>query len=594
MTVSTSELFELLKASNDFSELSAEVLLELAKSLRLETVPGGTKFIKEGSDADSLFLLVSGRLRVSRTVHDGNKLMYNEVLPGDCIGETSMILRQARTADISATRESVVAILDYPQYEELVKQFPVELNRAFSNAIYRHLRHERQVDKRRRAQSFYILPIHDSIDVNAFSDSLYIALSEYGKCQVLDGHYFEDVESHGRELDQIESINDYIVFKGAPTFDDKQKANFEHADQLVLVADGSLSTELSLIENSLLEHPNFLLMRRHLALVFPDKTTFSADRLLWNKERDAERVYPVKYSQLGDFQRLSRFLLEKAVGLVLGGGGARGFAHLGVIKAFEEAGIPIDIIGGNSMGALIGASYVAGVPREQIHLEILKHAKGGMKLTFPVVSIMSNRNLSGAFQEALGDINIENLWTPFFAAACNLTDAETAVLDHGPLWKAVLASNSPAGLFPPVISEGNLLVDGAILENVPVKAMRQRLSTPLERRRGNGLVIAIDVDVRGRFSVDTETLELNTWKKVKSHFSRKQDTLPGIVDILMQVAHIGGLSQRQQTKRGADIYLEPPLSEYKIMDYKKAEQIIEVGYQFTLEHIAELKEQAGL
>ncbi|MUH72498.1 patatin-like phospholipase family protein [Psychrosphaera haliotis] len=291
---------------------------------------------------------------------------------------------------------------------------------------------------------------------------------------------------------------------------------------------------------------------------------------------------------------MSRFLLEKAVGLVLGGGGARGFAHLGVIKAFEEAGIPIDIIGGNSMGALIGASYVAGVPREQIHLEILKHAKGGMKLTFPVVSIMSNRNLSGAFQEALGDINIENLWTPFFAAACNLTDAETAVLDHGPLWKAVLASNSPAGLFPPVISEGNLLVDGAILENVPVKAMRQRLSTPLERRRGNGLVIAIDVDVRGRFSVDTETLELNTWKKVKSHFSRKQDTLPGIVDILMQVAHIGGLSQRQQTKRGADIYLEPPLSEYKIMDYKKAEQIIEVGYQFTLEHIAELKEQAGL
>lgn len=594
MTVSTKELFELLKASNDFSDLSNDVLESLAAALRLETISGGSKFIEEGSSADSLFLLVSGRLRVSRTIHGGNKLMYNEVLPGDCIGETSMILRQARTADISATRESVVAILDYEKYEELVTKFPIELNRAFSNAIYRHLRHERQVDKRRRAQSFYLLPIHNSIDIDKFSEQLFSALSEYGKCQALDCNSFDNEQNHGRALDQVEAVNDFIIFKGSSDFNPKERTNFEHADQLVLVGDGSKSIELSEIEQQLNQHPNFILMRRHLALILPDSAEFCGDRLAWNKERDAERVYPIKYSQQSDFMRLSRFLLEKAVGLVLGGGGARGFAHLGVIKAFEEAGIPIDLIGGNSMGALIGASYVAGMPRDKIHLEILKHAKSGMKLTFPVVSLMSNSNLANAFHDALGDINIENLWTPFFAAACNLTDAETAVLDHGPLWKAVLASNSPAGLFPPVISDGNLLVDGAILENVPVKAMRQRLSTPLERRRGNGLVIAIDVDVRGRFSVDSSTTELSTWKKVKSHFNSNQDTLPGIVDIMLQVAHIGGLSQRPHTKRGADIYLEPPLSDFKIMDYKKAEQIIEVGYQFTLDHLDQLKEQAEL
>ncbi len=593
MTVATSELFELLKASNDFHDLPSDVLLELAKSLRIETISGGEKFIKEDAEANSLFLLVSGRLRVSRTVGNGQRLMYNEVLPGDCVGETSMILRQNRTADITATRESVVAILDYENYESLVKQFPLELNKAFSSAIYRHLRHERQVDRRRRAQSFYVLPIHDSVDINIFCEQLYMALNHHGKCEILDAYDFPNPETHGRELDAKEASNAYLIFKGAVDFTKKEQANFDHADQLIIVGDGLASTKVTDIENRLKEQENFILMRRHLALIYPDSAVYCGDRSEWNKDRQTERVYPIKYEQSSDFERLSRFLLEKAIGLVLGGGGARGFAHLGVLKAFEEANIPIDIIGGNSMGALVGASYVTGMPRETIHSEILKHSKGGMKLTLPLVSIMSNRNLASAFQDALGDLKIENLWIPYFAAACNLTDAETMVLDKGPVWKAVLASNSPAGLFPPVVSDGNLLVDGAILENVPVKAMRQRLSTPLERRRGNGLVIAIDVDVKGRFSVDMDTLELSPWKKVKSHFSRSQTTLPGIVDILMQVAHIGGLSQRQQTKRGADIYFEPPLSEFKILDYKKAEQIIEVGYLYTKDQIAFLKEQIG-
>ena len=115
MTVSTNELFELLQASDDFKELSPELLIELAKSMRLVELKGGDTFLREGDPADSLFLLVSGRLRVHRTDQDGNKLMYNEVLPGDCVGETNMILHQKRTADLSATRASIVAILDYSQ-----------------------------------------------------------------------------------------------------------------------------------------------------------------------------------------------------------------------------------------------------------------------------------------------------------------------------------------------------------------------------------------------------------------------------------------------------------------------------------------------
>jgi predicted acylesterase/phospholipase RssA/CRP-like cAMP-binding protein len=593
MNVSTDYLVELLKASTDFNELSVDAMTTLAEALEVITVAGGTEVITEGADSDSMFILVSGRLRVSRTDKKGKRSLYNEVLPGDCVGETGMILRQPRTADITSMRESQLAVLSEKQYEKIIGKHPSELNRAFSQAIYRHLRHDRRVSERRRAQSFFLIPIHESVDMRTFTDQVKQALSHYGSTFVVAARQI--IGSGSQEgnvlidLDRLEAEYDYIIYQGDLNLGKQLDEAFQHADQVVFVADGTKSPELTEFEMKLRDRMDISIIRSHLALVYPDTATHCGDRVKWDEFRQAERVYPIKLSSDNDFGRLTRFLLGKAIGIVLGGGGARGFAHLGVLRAFEESNIPIDIIGGNSMGALIGACYVAGMPRESIHKEILRYSKGGMKLTLPLVALMSNKNLQGAFQEALGEVDIQNLWTPYFAAACNLTTANTLVLSEGPLWQAVLASNSPAGLFPPVVVDGQLLVDGAILENVPVQAMRQRLSTPLERRRGNGAVIAIDVDVKDAFEVDKGVTALSTWNKLKSHFEKHSDNLPGIVDILMQVAHIGGLAQRQSTKYAADIYFEPPLSNFSIMDYKSAEDIIEVGYEYALKQIESIK-----
>lgn len=598
MNVTTDYLVELLKASTDFNDLTPEAMNALASSLKVITVAGGEEVIKEGADSDSMFILVSGRLRVSRTDKKGQRLLYNEVLPGDCVGETGMILKQPRTADITSMRESQLAVLTEAEYGKLIGQHPIELNRAFSQAIYRHLRHDRRVSERRRAQSFFLIPIHPSVDMRTFTENMKRSFLKHGSTEVVETRQIVGGRSTAGDvildLDRLEAEYDYILYKGDLSLGQKLEDAFQHADQVVFVADGQQAVTLSDFEQDLRSRFDISIIRSHLALVYPDDTSHCGDRLAWNEERKTERVYPIKLTVDDDFSRLTRFLLGKAVGVVLGGGGARGFAHLGVLRAFEEAGIPVDIIGGNSMGALIGACYVAGMPRESIHKEILRYSKGGMKLTLPLVAIMSNKNLMGAFKEALGPVNIQNLWTPYFSAACNLTTAETLVLEDGPLWQAVLASNSPAGLFPPVVVDGQLLVDGAILENVPVQAMRQRLSTPLERRRGNGAVIAIDVDVKESFAVNKDVTALSTWNKLRSHFEKGQEKLPGIVDILMQVGHIGGLAQRQQTKYAADIYFEPPLSEFSIMDYKRAEEIIEVGYQYAQEQINHIKSNIKL
>jgi NTE family protein/lysophospholipid hydrolase len=186
-----------------------------------------------------------------------------------------------------------------------------------------------------------------------------------------------------------------------------------------------------------------------------------------------------------------------------------------------------------------------------------------------------------------GDQDIEQLWNPFFAAACNLSRACTTVQESGLLWRAVLASNSPAGLLPPVLHNGDLLVDGAILDNVPVDAMRSRLSTPFELRRGNGTIIAIDVDVRDDMAVDPSMARLSVSKTIKGYFSASGEACPGIGDILYRAGHIGGLHQRGRTMAMADHYLQPPVADFPLMSYRRAAEIAEVGYRYAMEEIGQ-------
>ena len=149
----------------------------------------------------------------------------------------------------------------------------------------------------------------------------------------------------------------------------------------------------------------------------------------------------------------------------------------------------------------------------------------------------------------------------------------------------MLASNSPAGLLPPVVLDGDLLVDGAILDNVPVEAMRARLGTPLERRRGNGTIIAVDVEIRDDLSVDPRLTRLSIWNALKGYIGMAPRRQPGIGDILYRAEHIGGLRQRSRAVAIADLYLEPPLADFNLLAYRQAEEIAETGYHHAIVEI---------
>lgn len=587
MTIENEQILELLKASTEFGLLSNPVLIELADRLEIQEVNSGTQIISEGQLTNSMFVLISGRLRVSRQSMDGDILLYNEILPGECVGELGVILHQNRTADITTLRKSVLGILSQKEFENLLKKYPLEINRTFSQAIYNHLRHTRRVKEQKRAHSFIVVPLSADVNVSKVTQNITNAFSLMGLAE----HVILDQTSSDKRIniDLLETDNDFLVYQAEAEPSRQTLDSYQYADQILFVSNSGSSKELSAIEKHLANEPGFKLMRKHLIVLHNSKTSFCDDKLEWQKTRDVERVYPACLDGLSDYQRIARFLVSKAVGVVLGGGGARGFAHLGALRAFEEANIPVDLLGGNSMGALIGACYAFGIPLKEIHHEILRFTKGAIKLDLPIVSILSGKNFEKAMLEIFGDTQIQSLWLSYFASACNLSKANTTVLDSGSLRQAILASNSPAGLLPPVIHSGQLLVDGSILENVPVQAMRKRLGTQLEQRHGNGTIIAIDVDVKENFIVDDDITSLEKWNVIKSNFSSRSPKLPGLKDILLRSSLIGGLAQRRRTISTADYYLEPPVSHFPITAYKNAEEIITIGYQYTIEKIAEWK-----
>ncbi len=593
MSVSKDQIGELLRAGVEFKQLPDKVLDELVACLEIKEVAAGTKVISEGDYIRSMFVLVSGRLRVTRQGKDGNLMLFNEILPGEIVGELGVILDQSRAADITALRSSVLGFFLKQDFERLLQTYPLEINRVFCQAIYNHLRHTQRVERQKRAHSFVVIPISDQVDADRVARNLTAAFSQMGRAR----HIVLESEFTARQLniDFMEAENDFLIYQ-TPAHDSDSRVASEslaYADQILFVAGQGTVKELSGVEADLARNPGIELMRKHLIVLHQNKSSICEDKLAWQGPRDVERVYPASPDDLSDYRRIARFLVSRAVGVVLGGGGARGFAHLGALKAFEEKEIPIDLLGGNSMGALIGASYIFGIPRQDIHTTICRFIKGLIKFDLPVVSLFSGKNFEKALRMTFGDTNVQCLWTAYFAAACNLSCADTAVMDSGPLWQAVLASNSPAGLFPPVVNNGELMVDGAILENVPVQAMRGRLGTALERRRGNGTIIALDVDIKEDITVDPDITTLNSWDVIKSRFSKNSSKIPGLKRILTHANQIGGLAQRKRIMVLADYYLEPPVSHFPLTAYQRAEEIIETGYNYTIERLSELGLDAG-
>jgi predicted acylesterase/phospholipase RssA len=288
----------------------------------------------------------------------------------------------------------------------------------------------------------------------------------------------------------------------------------------------------------------------------------------WFRSRDLDAHYNLRRSAPEDLARLARQITGESTVAVLGGGGARGFAHFGVVRALTEAGIPIDGIVGTSAGAVVGgllARLGDPVEAQRQTLEWFEQARWRRDFNPPSVSFMSGRTMTEGLQELADDLNIEDLPIDFAAVSCDLVTATPYIHVRGPLWQAVRSSGSVPGLFPPLAIDGHLLVDGGLVANLPIEIARVR--------HPNARLIAVevgdptDIDLGG---LDGSGI-VNGWQRLRSRGTGGAS----LGRLMMRLTELG----RHDSNELADVLISPDVRGFGLVDTKNAAQIAQRGYE---------------
>jgi NTE family protein/lysophospholipid hydrolase len=308
----------------------------------------------------------------------------------------------------------------------------------------------------------------------------------------------------------------------------------------------------------------------------------------WLEPRDVDAHYHVQLGNALLFRRMARRLTDNAVGLVLSGGGARGFAHVGAFRAIDEANLEIDVIGCSSMGALLGALFATGHNSEDIIAIAKKHEfpKGLMDYTFPHTALVKSQALTEWLQDTYVGIDVEDLWQPFFSVSANLTQASQVVHTQGPLWEAVRASMAIPAVFSPLCRRGEILVDGGIMNNLPIDVMRDFCA--------NGQIIALNASPEKEPDTDFDfTPSISGWKILWSKLNvfAQATKIPSLAEIVLRTMEVNSASKAKQSQQEADVFIQMATQKFGLLDFAEFHEIIECGYESSKPHIDALKQQ---
>lgn len=292
----------------------------------------------------------------------------------------------------------------------------------------------------------------------------------------------------------------------------------------------------------------------------------------------------LRKNNLADTRRLCRIIAHKAIGLVLGGGGAKGFAHIGVVRALYELGIEIDFLGGTSAGALYGLGMsFADFKFDKIHAlnqEAVKRKLTSNDITLPLLSMMSGKKFKKYLQEMFKDHGVEDLWTTSFAVSTNFSRAKMEVHRTGPLWKKVLASMAIPGVFPPVVINKNLHVDGGVMDNLPIESMfLYPVDTIIAVSLSNLKVVDVDFP-------EAPTSWTLAWDKLSL---KKRFKIPGISSIIINSLILNSQQKQESAKQNVTYYIPLNLRGFGMLDDKKWKQIEQSGYEQTKEYFKKIK-----
>jgi NTE family protein len=558
---SEGDVVETIDACGVFDSVTGDARDALIAGFQGVRLVTGEVLMREGDAGDALYLVRHGRLRTRVVDAEGTDREIGQVGKGEVVGEMALITEDRRSATVTAMRDSELYRLPAHAFVSLTAEHP-EVLRPFAGVVVQRLRNTLARPQRPSLPATIVLLPTPGADVEEFAHDLAAAITMHTSTVVTsaDAQNRPDLAKWLLEIENAVDVS-LLIADNEPTAWTRQC--LRHADRAMLVACAGERADLTAVERDEACAERLAELPAELIMLYRTRPSSSS----WVRRRSGLlKHHNLRAENAEDLHRLVRRLTGHATVLVLGGGGARGFAHLGVIRALAEAGVPVDGVVGTSAGAIIGGGLAFRgdlVEAEATLLEWFDKVRWRRDFNPPSLALTTGSTLTNSFREFFGESQIEDLTVDYAAVSCDLVSAQPWVDDTGPLWRAIRCSASVPGIFPPVAVDDRLLVDGGLVANLPVAIASER--HPGDR------IIAVDVgDASG---IDITGIDgtgiTNGW-----NLRRQRKAAVTLPRVLMRLTELG----QNDSGDAADIVIRPDVDGFGVTDTKPARQIIKRGY----------------
>ncbi len=571
-----------------------DVIDDVSELLEWTRLESGQVLFAQGDAADAAYIVVTGRLQLT-AIGNGHETLNISIGRGDIVGELGIIEQAPRSATATATRDATLAKLSEEAFETLTGKHPKLMLQVFRKILTRVMRPNHRAPHAGMIAVAVLTPSAEpdlvrtmTAEIQTHGPTLYLDREQvsrfFNRRGVVDADSGTAEQARLDEfLSEADVAHQWVVLETDPTLTTWSSRALRSADRVLLVTSPfpddrelQLIKEFSDVVDAVTDRELWVVQSNQASINRP-----TINKAVINTARP-DRILQHHRGTAASTARLGRLASGTATGVAMSGGGGRAFAQIGAVRALLDAGIHIDVLTGTSMGSVVAGMY-AYVADPLLLATYIEDGFRGAKIidyTVPVVSLTSGKGLTDAIDKTCGPILIEELTLPFSCLSTNLTTASLVEHRRGRVSDALRTSVSLPGIFPPVVVDGDLLVDGGVMENLPVG--------PLVRDPAVGTVVAIDVaPPDGPTSrVDYGSL-VSGAEALRSQVSRKRSSYPSITNTVMASMLLSSARARNDAIANdeIDLYLSLNLRGVKLLDFDAIGAIAERGYQATIERL---------
>ncbi len=532
------------------------------------SVPGGMPLFMAGEPADQLYLLRTGRLGAIRREEGHEAQFLGVIRPGEPAGEMALIAGAAHSADVIALRDSEILALPRDAFFHAAESDPEVMTQLARLMILRARQTARKASIG-EPSVFGFMAVNLAADARELAEQVAGAIGRLDYSVTVVGSEAQHAPTEW--FSNVEHAHDFVLYAAEADETGWKTLVGRQVDRLFRVGRGELAPP---------EHPDLRaaepLQKQaliDLILMQPADRTFPSGSAAWADTLQPARIFHVREDRAADIERIARVVTGQSVGLVLSGGGARAYAHVGAIQALHERGVPVDFVCGVSMGAIVGAGLAMGWDDDEMDHRIRKAFVETSPLddiAIPLIAMTHGLKVRDRLAEHFDDRRIEDLWLPFFCLSSNLTTGAYQLHKRGLVADALRASIALPGILPPSLSNKEVLVDGAVMKNFPADIMRTVQIGP---------IVGVDVS-RGR-SIEAADIAVppSIWHWFLSGDWRRG---PPIVSLLMRAATVTSGRDLAAAREATDLLILPTLDKVEIRNWKAYEPAVAAGRAATL------------